>query len=126
MKRYSAKREAILNLLRSTDTHPSAEWIYAQLKPSMPDLSLATVYRNIAGFLEDGSIIRVGTVNGRERYDGTVIPHNHFICTHCGRVLDIDYVMDDSLNEKVAAQIGMQITGHELIFHGICRSCVEH
>ena len=89
-RKNSKKRQAILELLRSTQEHPSAEWIYAQLKPTYPDLSLATVYRNLALFKEEGQIISVGTVNGQERYDGlTEQPHAHFICSHCGRILDL-------------------------------------
>ena len=38
------KRSAILECLRSTDTHPSADWIFQQLKGEIPDLSLGTVY----------------------------------------------------------------------------------
>ena len=45
-KRYSAKREALLQLMQETDVHPTAEWVYQQLKPQFPDVSLGTVYRN--------------------------------------------------------------------------------
>ena len=48
--RYSRKREAILNAIQSTDCHPSAEWVYQTLKPTHPDLSLGTVYRNLVLF----------------------------------------------------------------------------
>ena len=48
--RYSKKREAILDVIRSSDAHPSAEWIYQALKPAHPDLSLGTVYRNLLFF----------------------------------------------------------------------------
>ena len=54
--RHSPKREAILECLRSTTCHPSAEWVYAQLKPRIPDLSLATVYRNLARFRAEGTV----------------------------------------------------------------------
>ena len=54
--RYSPKREAILQCLRSTTCHPSAEWVYSQLKPQIPDLSLATVYRNLARFRSEGAV----------------------------------------------------------------------
>lgn len=46
--RYSKKREAILTAIRSSDAHPSAEWIYHTLKSTHPDLSLGTVYRQSA------------------------------------------------------------------------------
>ena len=41
--RRSVKRDAMLDLLRSTDCHPSADWIFQQLRPLYPDLSLGTV-----------------------------------------------------------------------------------
>ena len=68
MERYSKKREAILDCLRSTDSHPTAEWIYAQLKGEYPDLSLATVYRNLAQLKSSGIIRSVGVVAGLPRF----------------------------------------------------------
>ena len=88
-RRYSPKREAILECLRSTHNHPAAEWVYAQLKPSIPDLSLATVYRNLGQFRKDGTIQVIGNVDGEERYDGDTSPHSHFICRSCGKVADL-------------------------------------
>ena len=48
--RYSKKREAILQAIKNTDCHPTAEWVYQTLKPEHPDLSLGTVYRNLVFF----------------------------------------------------------------------------
>ena len=67
--RHSKKREAILAALRGTTRHPSAEWLYRQLKPQHPDLSLGTVYRNLAFFQERGLVQSVGVVQGQERFD---------------------------------------------------------
>ncbi len=74
-KKFSRKREAILTCLHGTTCHPTAEWVYQQLKPQFPDLSLGTVYRNLAAFKAEGVIDSVGVVNGLERYDGNTIPH---------------------------------------------------
>ena len=68
-RKKSKKRQAILESLRSVTDHPTAEMIYNRLKPEYPDLSLGTVYRNLAMFLEEGQVISVGTVDGQERYD---------------------------------------------------------
>ena len=73
--RYSPKRDAILQCLRSTTCHPSAEWVYSQLKPKIPDLSLATVYRNLARFRAEGAVQVIGCVDGEDRYDGNTAPH---------------------------------------------------
>ena len=87
--RYSPKRDAILQCLRSTTCHPSAEWVYSQLKPRIPDLSLATVYRNLARFRAEGAVQVIGCVDGEDRYDGDTAPHGHFICRTCGAVIDL-------------------------------------
>ena len=123
MKRHSKKRDAILDIMRSTTVHPSAEWVYTQLKPKIPDLSLATVYRNMAAFLEEGTVIAVGTVAGQERYDFNTEPHVHFICDRCNRILDLDVSMDFSAAEAVLQKYDVQIDRQELVFHGRCEQC---
>lgn len=123
MKKYSRKRAAILNALCSTKTHPSAEWIYATLKPQYPDLSLATVYRNIAEFVREGTAVRVGVVDGHERYDGSTQPHAHFICDGCGQVLDIDCPIAPTLDQIVAQENHLEVQRHELTFRGRCSQC---
>ncbi len=88
--RHSPKREAILECLRSTTCHPSAEWVYAQLKPRIPDLSLATVYRNLARFRAEGAVQVIGCVDGEDRYDGDPVPHlrrEFYNLRHCHVVL---------------------------------------
>lgn len=84
--RYSKKREAILNAIRGTHCHPSAEWVYQTLKPTHPDLSLGTVYRNLVFFQQNGDVQSIGVVKGQERFDAVTTPHSHFICTRCGSV----------------------------------------
>lgn len=125
MKKYSKKREAILEKIRSTKVHPSAEWVYTQLKPEIPDLSLATVYRNISEFVKDGVILRIGNVNGQERYDGNVVPHTHFICKSCGKVLDLDHDVDVNVDKETERVWGVEICGYEVTFYGYCPDCVE-
>lgn len=124
--RYSKKREAILDVIRSTEEHPSADWVYQKLKPEYPDLSLGTVYRNLARFKEDGVIISVGTVNGQERFDATVKPHAHFICKDCGSVMDFHGLdQDENMDRLVEEKFGMKIDHHELVFHGTCPHCIQ-
>ncbi len=122
--RYSKKREAILDLLRSTDCHPSAEWVYQSLRPSIPNLSLGTVYRNLAFFQEQGLVNSVGVVDGQERFDAFVEPHSHFVCDCCSAVIDVPILsLDHQLNDMVSSQYGFMVDRHELTFHGTCPSC---
>lgn len=122
--RYSKKREAILELLRSTEEHPNADWVYQTLRPQFPDLSLGTVYRNLARFKEEGVIVSVGTVNGQERFDAMTEPHTHFICRHCGTVMDLPEVKATDLDlAGISAKSGVKIDHHELLFYGTCPNC---
>ncbi len=110
----------------STKTHPTAEWVYQQLKPAYPDLSLGTVYRNISRFKEEGLIKSVGVVNGQERFDSTVLPHPHFICVRCSKVLDVELDEDPcnrNLEHEISRKYGVNAKFHELCFYGICADC---
>lgn len=122
--RYSRKRAAILAAIRSTGCHPSAEWVYRELKPDHPDLSLGTVYRNLAFFLETGQIKSVGVIQGQERFDAVTAPHSHFVCNCCGSVLDLpDIRPDPEIDGTVSRQYGLTVERLELTFYGLCPSC---
>lgn len=124
-RKHSKKRDAILGCLSGTTSHPSAEWVYAQLKPQIPDLSLATVYRNIKLFCEEGALQSVGVINGLERYDANTAPHVHFVCTACGAVLDVPQLeIPDTLAAQAAAQLGGEVHSSQLSFRGVCKNCV--
>ena len=122
--KHFRKRDAILTCLRSTDTHPGADWVYEQVKQQVPDISLATVYRNLALFKNQGLIQSVGTVNGVERFDGNTDPHVHFVCTGCGQILDLPQMeVPTSLSDQAAEQTGCRVTGCQLTFSGLCGQC---
>ena len=124
--RYSKKREAILTAIRSSDAHPSAEWIYHTLKSTHPDLSLGTVYRNLLFFQQNGTIQSVGVVNGQERFDAVTTPHSHFVCTSCGAVIDLHRIpVDPALTAAVREQYGFEVQRHELTFDGRCQNCMQ-
>lgn len=118
------KRNAILSCLRQTTVHPCAEWVYSQLKSEYPDISLGTVYRNLALFKEQGQIISLGTVNGVERFDGNTDPHVHFICNSCGAVLDLaDISVPEELNTAAEQSSGGRVSACHLTFSGTCMMC---
>lgn len=126
VRRTSKKRSAIYEALCNTTVHPSAEQLYSQLKPEIPDLSLGTVYRNLNVLMQDGLIITVGHVNGEERYDANTSDHSHFVCTKCGRVDDV--FLDLSIGKRysnVAELMGGKVKGHSLSYFGLCKNCCE-
>ncbi len=123
-KKHFRKRDAILSYLRSTDVHPSADMVYARLKPEIPDLSLGTVYRNLSMFRQQGTIASIGTVNGIERFDGNTDPHVHFICTGCDAVMDMHKLpIPGDLTQTAQDQIGGKVDFCSLTFTGLCAGC---
>jgi len=120
------KRNAILAGLQRSKEHPSAETLYAQLKQEIPDLSMGTVYRNLALFKKQGLITGIATVDGVERFDGETHPHVHFICSECGAIMDLnDVEAPESLTHIAEASSGGEVTACQLSFTGRCKACIS-
>ena len=123
-KKHFRKRDAILTCLRQTTVHPSAEWIYTQLKAEIPDLSMGTVYRNLTLFRQQGKISCIATVSGVERFDANTNPHVHFICTDCDAVIDLhEMQIPESLAQAAESCSGGKVTECQLSFTGLCPTC---
>ena len=123
--KHFKKRDAILEYLRHTKAHPSAEMIYTDLKPQIPDLAMGTVYRNLSLFKEQGLVSSVATVKGVERFDGNTDPHVHFICSDCDAVIDLmEMEIPLSLSQAAEAACGGNVNECQLCFTGKCRECI--
>ena len=121
--RTSRQRNRILELLRSTETHPTADWLYEQLKKEFPNLSLGTVYRNL-GFLVDQNLVKkIHFGSTFDRFEANTTPHYHLICESCGKILDFEMPVYDKLNEQAKKLTTFTIRHHKLEFFGICDSC---
>lgn len=122
-KRFK-KRDAIYTCLCQTDTHPSAEMVHQMLQPEHSDISLATVYRNLTYFKNQGMIASVATVRGVERFDANTEPHVHFICNGCDAVIDLQQIqVPHTLDAQVEQSSGCHVDGCQLTFSGLCGNC---
>ena len=54
--RRTRQREVILEVLRGTKSHPTADWVYQEVRKEMPQVSLGTIYRNLKTLSEHGEI----------------------------------------------------------------------
>ena len=124
--KHFRKRDAILEYLRNTKAHPSAETIYTDLKPEISDLAMGTVYRNLTLFRQQGLISSIATVSGVERFDANTDPHVHFICSDCDAVIDLDQMqIPDSLQAAASSCCGGRADSCQLSFTGLCRNCYQ-
>ena len=124
--KHFRKRDTILEYLRNTNAHPSAEKIFTDLKMQIPDLAMGTVYRNLALFKEKGLVSSVATVNGVERFDANTDPHVHFICNKCDAVIDLHQMqIPETLYGTAEGCCGGKISDYQVSFSGTCRECLN-
>jgi Fur family transcriptional regulator, peroxide stress response regulator len=120
--RRSRQRDRILELLQSTESHPTASWLYGKLRREFPDLSLGTVYRNIAVLIQQGLVSRIPFGSTFDRFEANMEPHYHFRCENCESISDLDIPVDPRIDGKLAGG-GFRVRGHEIEFFGMCPKC---
>ncbi len=122
MRNYSKQREIIYNILKLTKEHPTAEWIYSVARRDLPNISLGTVYRNLLTLEEDGLIVKIVNVNGKDRYDAKTMPHAHVVCKKCGKIMDIDF------NPEILEMLGKECLNrgfleYTIVYKCLCEEC---
>jgi Fur family peroxide stress response transcriptional regulator len=100
--------------------------IFEQVKVMVPNISLGTVYRNLALLASVGEISRIPVLDGADRFDAVTEPHYHVICRSCGSVEDLTLPVDPKLNQKASRVYEGRILSHEICFQGICKKCLEN
>lgn len=124
--RVTPQRELILELLRKSNFHPTAEIIYVQAKKRYSGLSFNTVYRTLDLFEQKGLVKRFGVGENSYRYDGNINPHAHFFCMECNRLNDIDGEFIDLIQQvgkDAGLNYGVEVIAVELFIQGICKEC---
>ncbi|MEG1509026.1 MAG: transcriptional repressor [Clostridia bacterium] len=121
---YSKQRETILNVLKCTKSHPTAEWVFEQTKKEIPNISLGTVYRNLQTLVQIGMLIKIQGTFEKEHYDANTTDHFHFVCSKCGCVEDLEIAELDKLKPTLSAfKQSVKANAYTLNYYGICNNC---
>jgi Fur family peroxide stress response transcriptional regulator len=120
--RLTAPRRLILAVVRGADSHPTAEWVHAEVRRRLRSVSLGTVYRNLRLLAQHGFLAEIHQ-GPSVRFDARVDRHHHFTCGACGRIFDLTEPVDTRLNTRVAARTGFRVSHHRIEFHGLCAGC---
>ena len=121
--RRSRQRDTILQIVRDSPRHLSADQIYRIARSEIPNLSLGTVYRNLHLLTETGRISAIRLDDNTTHYDQNCRAHYHFICTRCHRVEDIG--LKEDLLARLQLESENQITDIRLELYGVCQACKE-
>jgi len=123
MSRKSKQREAILRVLKRTSSHPTADWVYEQVRKEIPNISLGTVYRNLKLLKQEGKVLELDLAGTVSRFEANARNHHHFRCEQCGRIFDVAEPVDGESDERVARKTGFKVSYHRLEFRGLCKDC---
>ena len=124
MNRKTKQKEAILKALKEADNHPTAQWVYEQVRHSLPHISLGTVYRDLRALRQGGKISELDS--GHEsHFEWKVRGHYHFHCQGCGAILDLDDPVDRELDKRVSQRHQLDVDHHRLDFYGLCPACMK-
>ena len=123
MHRETKQKRVILKVLEGTKSHPTADWIYNEVRNHIPNISLGTVYRNLRLMADEGKITEVDMSGAHGRFDARQGNHYHFRCQACGSVCDVEEPVHQDLDKKIATMTGFAVSHHRLEFRGVCSEC---
>lgn len=121
--KFSRQREVILQTLKENVVHPNADYIYQKVRQKLPNISLATVYRNLKQLSEQGVIRSIEGLDGSVHFDHNTGKHHHFICTRCKKIFDIDDSVTAGLDAKIFEAYGASVETSDFTFKGLCKDC---
>lgn len=121
--RNTIQRALVLEAVCALHNHPTSADVYEVVRERHPNISRATVYRNLNVLVNRGEVLRVEVPNGADRFDFNNALHYHALCRVCGRVFDVDMPYQESLESLVTDAHGFSIERHHIIFEGTCADC---
>ncbi len=121
--RMTPQRKLVLEELKQSKSHPTADEIYERVRKHLPRISLGTVYRNLDVLARQGVIRKVDIHGTQMRFDANRDFHFHVRCLNCGAIDDV--VVKDRLlvKEMVEHASGYAIEQVRLEFLGHCPKC---
>jgi Fe2+ or Zn2+ uptake regulation protein len=117
------QRVAVLDVVRASDDHPTADEVFAAARDRLPTISYATVYNSLHYLTEAGLIREITFGNGASRYDREVGRHDHAFCQKCARLVDFDLPETVDLMRRAARRANFKPASIHLTLIGLCSDC---
>jgi Fur family transcriptional regulator, peroxide stress response regulator len=117
------QRRAVLQVIRDTDEHLTANEIYQYAHRLLPTISFATVYNSLRYLKNEGLIGEVRFGADCTRYDRKLNRHDHAICNNCGKLVDLELPIPGGLIKEAARRSKFKAGSIEVTLHGLCPEC---
>ena len=121
-RRNTVQRQIILDAIKALGLHVSAEQIYGYVAQKHPNVSKATIYRNLNQMAESCELMNIGDFNNSIHYDYNCHEHYHLLCKDCKQIFDVYGDYSDIINKHVKTD-GFDIIDYRLTFSGLCWDC---
>ncbi len=123
--KHSKQRDMIMAFLMGRKDHPTADTVYMNVRKENPTISLGTVYRNLTQLADIGEIKRLRLGDGIDHFDADTSLHYHFVCSHCGSVIDLEMPSIEDIIAVADAGFDGAVAGHMTYFYGTCGVCTK-
>ena len=120
----SPQRLAVYGYLKSHPVHSTADVLMRELKPSLPTLSLTTIYNTLKLFVSKNLVNEVIIEDGELRFDADLRDHAHFKCVTCQEVFDLFPEGEKiEISNLPSLPEGFSVESVHLCFRGRCARC---
>lgn len=120
-KRNTTQKAAIRRVFEEDDRPLSPQEVHDAAREIVPGIGIATVYRGLKTFVEEGVLQTVAIPEGPPRYElSGKAHHHHFQCRRCDKVYEIHAC---SGNMGALTPKGFVLEDHEIILYGACSTC---
>ena len=117
------QREVILQVIRDTQEHLTANEVFDRAKQLLPTISFATVYNSLRFLKDAGHIGEISFGNGASQFDALTSRHDHAICTSCGKLVDMEIELPNEIVKLATKFSKFKLESIELTLRGLCPEC---
>jgi len=114
------QRIAIIDVLRGSDAHPTADMVFREVSAKHPSISRATVYNTLHALVDAGLVHELSIDKEAARYDFCRMPHAHFRCRACRSLYDVALAPSVGAGEIVDGHLVEAVSTY---LFGLCASC---
>jgi Fe2+ or Zn2+ uptake regulation protein len=121
--KLTPQREAVYQVIKERDDHPTASDIFEAARRRLPSISYATVYNSLRYLKDAGLVLEINFGDSASRYDRETERHDHAICNDCGKLVDFDLPDTAKLMSAAARKSHFQPQSVHLTLRGRCQDC---